>query len=106
MLGRGIVNKHRAFAFHRPSALWIAQIAVDIVFAALQILLFSIIGEKIQASSSSALRTLLDHPTTTEANTDTLQVYFMCGLVLSAGAFFTFVLLIGNTTLLNELSRN
>ena len=44
MLGRSIVNKHRAFAFHRPSALWIAQIAVDAGFASCQILTFSIIG--------------------------------------------------------------
>ncbi|KAG8426561.1 ATP-binding cassette transporter snq2 [Metarhizium acridum] len=29
MLGRAIVNKHKAFAFHRPSALWIGQIIVD-----------------------------------------------------------------------------
>lgn len=64
MLGRGIINKHRAYAFHRPSALWIGQIAIDMIFSTAQILLFSII------------------------------VYFMCGLVLDAGAFFTFVLLI------------
>ena len=64
MMGRGIVNKHRAFAFHRPSALWIAQIGVDMIFASAQIFVFSVI------------------------------VYFMCGLVLSAGAFFTFFLLI------------
>ncbi|PNS16438.1 ABC transporter G family member 21 [Sphaceloma murrayae] len=64
MLGRPIVNKHRAYAFHRPSALWVAQIGVDIFFASAQIFVFGII------------------------------VYFMCGLVLSAGAFFTFVLLI------------
>lgn len=64
MIGRSIVNKHRAFTFHRPAALWIAQIAVDLAFSAVQILVFSII------------------------------VYFMCGLVLDAGAFFTFVLLI------------
>ncbi|QKX61137.1 uncharacterized protein TRUGW13939_08284 [Talaromyces rugulosus] len=64
MMGRPIVNKHRAFTFHRPSALWIAQILVDTAFAAVQILVFSII------------------------------VYFMCGLVLDAGAFFTFVLII------------
>jgi ATP-binding cassette subfamily G (WHITE) protein 2 (SNQ2) len=64
MLGRPIVNKHRAFTFHRPSALWIAQIFVDTVFAATQIIVFSII------------------------------VYFMCGLVRDAGAFFTFVLII------------
>lgn len=64
MLGRPIVNKHRAYTFHRPSALWIAQIVVDLAFAATQIFIFSII------------------------------VYFMCGLVRDAGAFFTFVLVI------------
>lgn len=64
MTGRPIVNKHRAFTFHRPSALWIAQIMVDTVFASAKILVFSI------------------------------MVYFMCGLVLNAGAFFTFVLII------------
>ncbi|KAM3086929.1 ATP-binding cassette transporter snq2 [Clarireedia jacksonii] len=64
MLGRPIVNKHKAYTFHRPSALWIAQIIVDTAFSAVQILVFSII------------------------------VYFMCGLVLDAGAFFTFYLII------------
>ncbi|KAJ4293655.1 ATP-binding cassette transporter snq2 [Kalmusia sp. IMI 367209] len=64
MLGRPIVNKHRAFTFHRPSALWIAQIGVDLLFSSAQILVFSII------------------------------VYFMTGLVRDAGAFFIFVLMI------------
>ncbi|RAL63508.1 hypothetical protein DID88_003928 [Monilinia fructigena] len=64
MMGRPIVNKHRSYTFHRPSALWIAQIIVDTAFSAAQILLFSII------------------------------VYFMCGLVRDAGAFFTFYLII------------
>ncbi|KAJ8070212.1 hypothetical protein OCU04_000598 [Sclerotinia nivalis] len=64
MLGRPIVNKHRSYTFHRPSALWIAQIIVDTAFSAAQILLFSII------------------------------VYFMCGLVREAGAFFTFYVVI------------
>lgn len=64
MLGRPIVNKHRAYAFYRPSALWIGQTLVDTAFASALILVFSII------------------------------VYFMCGLVLSAGAFFTFYLYI------------
>ncbi|KAG5983012.1 hypothetical protein E4U55_000964 [Claviceps digitariae] len=64
MLGRSIVNKHKAFAFHRPSALWISQIIVDQVFSALEVMVFSII------------------------------VYFMTGLVREAGAFFTFYLLI------------
>lgn len=64
MLGRPIINKHRAFTFHRPSALWIAQIGVDLLFSSAQILVFSII------------------------------VYFMTGLVRDAGAFFIFVLMI------------
>lgn len=64
MTGRPIVNKHKAFAFHRPSALWIAQIFVDQAFAATQILLFSLI------------------------------VYFMTNLFRSAGAFFIFYLMI------------
>ncbi|KAB5583021.1 ABC-2 type transporter-domain-containing protein [Coniochaeta sp. 2T2.1] len=64
MIGRPIVNKHKAYAFHRPSALWIAQIFVDQAFSASQIMLFSII------------------------------VYFMTNLVRTAGAFFTFYLLL------------
>lgn len=64
MTGRAIVNKHKAFAFHRPSALWIGQIIVDQAFAATQIMVFSII------------------------------VYFMTGLVRDAGAFFTFYLMV------------
>ncbi|KAF5024202.1 hypothetical protein F66182_3716 [Fusarium sp. NRRL 66182] len=64
MTGRAIVNKHKAYAFHRPSALWIAQIFVDQIFAASQILIFCII------------------------------VYFMTNLVRDAGAFFTFFLMV------------
>ncbi|KAK5938051.1 ATP-binding cassette transporter snq2 [Knufia obscura] len=63
-LGRGIVNKHRAYTFHRPSALWIGQLGVDVAFASVQIFIFSVI------------------------------VYFMVGLVLDAGAFFTFYFII------------
>ncbi|CZS90575.1 hypothetical protein WAI453_004112 [Rhynchosporium graminicola] len=64
MIGRPIVNKHKAYTFHRPSALWIAQMLVDLLFSATEILVFSII------------------------------VYFMCGLVRDAGAFFTFYIVI------------
>ncbi|OAT01106.1 uncharacterized protein BDCG_16917 [Blastomyces dermatitidis ER-3] len=64
MIGRPIVNRHRVFSFHRPSALWIAQISIDLAFSSAQILVFSII------------------------------VYFMCSLALDAGAFFTFVIVI------------
>lgn len=71
MLGRSIVNKHKAYAFHRPSALWIGQIIVDQAFAASEIMVFSII------------------------------VYFMTNLARDAGAFFTFYLMIltGNITM-------
>ena len=64
MTGRPIVNKHKAYAFHRPSALWIAQIFVDTAFSAVQILVFSII------------------------------VYFLTNLSRTAGHFFTFYLLV------------
>ncbi|KAI4145441.1 MAG: hypothetical protein LQ340_006282 [Diploschistes diacapsis] len=64
MLGRPLVSKHRAFTFYRPSALWLAQIFVDGLFAAAKITVFAII------------------------------VYFMCGLVLEPGAFFIFVLIV------------
>ena len=64
MIGRPIVNKHRAYTFHRPSALWLAQILVDLAFSSVQIFVFSVI------------------------------VYFMTGLVRTPGAFFTFVLII------------
>jgi len=64
MTGRPIVNKHKAYSFYRPSALWIAQTIVDLVFSAIQIFMFSII------------------------------VYFMCGLARDAGAFFTYYLVI------------
>ncbi|KAG6009719.1 hypothetical protein E4U21_001467 [Claviceps maximensis] len=64
MMGRSIVNKHKAYAFHRPSALWIGQVIVDQFFSAFEVMAFSII------------------------------VYFMTGLVRDAGAFFTFYLLI------------
>lgn len=64
MLGRATLNKHKAYAFHRPSALWIGQILVDQAFAAPEIMVFSII------------------------------VYFMTGLVRGVGPFLTFYLLI------------
>ena len=63
-LGRPIVNKHKAYAFHRPSALWVAQIIIDQVFVATQIFVFCLI------------------------------VYFMTGLARNGAAFFTFYLMI------------
>ncbi len=75
MLGRAVVNKHRAYAFYRPSALWIAQIFVDQAFAVSQIMLFSLI------------------------------VYFTTNLYRSAGAFFIYFLMIlsGNVSPLRIL---
>ncbi|PHH74283.1 hypothetical protein CDD80_3183 [Ophiocordyceps camponoti-rufipedis] len=64
MLGRAVVDKHRAYGFHRPSALWIAQMAVDQAFAATEILAFSVV------------------------------VYLMTELVRDAAAFFIFYLLL------------
>jgi len=64
MMGRPIINKHKAYTFYRPSALYIAQVGVDLVFAATQILIFSII------------------------------VYFMSDLKREPGAFFTYFLII------------
>ncbi|GAB1215708.1 hypothetical protein ATERTT37_004902 [Aspergillus terreus] len=62
MMGRSLVNKHRQFCFYRPSALFIAQLLVDAMFAITRIVVFAAI------------------------------VYFMCGLVLDPGAFFIYVL--------------
>ena len=64
VLGRGVLNKHKAYTFHRPSALWLANIVVDMLFASVRSLIFSIL------------------------------VYFLCGLARDAGAFFIFYLLI------------
>jgi len=64
MMGRPIVNKHQAFAFHRPAALWVAQIFVDLPFAMTNIMCYSLIA------------------------------YFSTGLYRTAGAFFTFYLYI------------
>ena len=40
LLCRPVVNKHQAYAFYRPSALWIAQIFVDMAFQSVQIIAF------------------------------------------------------------------
>ncbi|BFZ59965.1 ATP-binding cassette transporter snq2 [Saitoella coloradoensis] len=70
VLGRPIVNKHKAYAFHRPATLWLGQIIVDLPFSAFKIFLFSVI------------------------------VYFMADLARDAGAFFTFFLIIFTTNIL------
>jgi ABC-type multidrug transport system permease subunit len=64
LMGRSIINKHRGYAFHRPAALYLAQIWVDLPFAAFNIFCFCIF------------------------------VYFMTGLYRSAGTFFVFYLFV------------
>jgi ATP-binding cassette subfamily G (WHITE) protein 2 (SNQ2) len=64
MVGRPIVNKHRSYAFYRPSALWIAQIGVDLCYQSIQIFCFGV------------------------------MVYFSTGLIRDPGAFFTYILFI------------
>ncbi|CAO3635400.1 unnamed protein product [Cunninghamella echinulata] len=60
MMGRPILEKQRQYALFRPSAFYIAQVLLDIPFAIAQILLFEIC------------------------------TYFMMGLNLTAGRFFTY----------------
>ena len=67
--GRPILSKHKAFAFHHPAAFCIAQIAADIPVAIFQISIFSLV------------------------------LYFMTGLTATAGAFFTFWIIVFTVTL-------
>ncbi|CAO3593954.1 unnamed protein product [Absidia cylindrospora] len=60
MMGRPVLEKHKQFALYRPSAFYISQVLLDIPFAVAQVLLFEICS------------------------------YFMMGLNLSAGRFFTY----------------
>ncbi|KAI9363806.1 ABC-2 type transporter-domain-containing protein [Pilaira anomala] len=59
-MGRPVLEKHKQYALYRPSAFYIAQVIMDIPFALLQVLLFE------------------------------LCAYFLIGLNLTAGRFFTF----------------
>ncbi|KAI8068628.1 ABC-2 type transporter-domain-containing protein [Gongronella butleri] len=61
MLGRPILEKHKQFALYRPSAFYMAQVLLDIPFSIAQVLLFQIC------------------------------TYFMMGLNLTAGRFFTYL---------------
>ncbi|GAA5923733.1 uncharacterized protein JCM15063_003745 [Sporobolomyces koalae] len=67
MMGRGITWRHKQFAFHRPSAATLSQTIADAPNNALQILVFCIIA------------------------------YFMGGMVRTAGAFFSFYLIVLST---------
>ncbi|KAF4459652.1 ATPase [Fusarium albosuccineum] len=74
--GRPVLVKHKSFAFFHPAAFCIAQIAADIPVIIFQVTTFSLI------------------------------LYFMVGLTSSAGAFFTFwVILIAMTMCMTALFR-
>ena len=66
--GRPVLLKHKSFAFYHPAAFRIAQIAADIPVIIFQISTFSLI------------------------------LYFMAGLTMDAGAFFTFWVLVFSIT--------
>ncbi|GAA5828045.1 hypothetical protein JCM11251_005707 [Rhodosporidiobolus azoricus] len=66
MMGRVVTHKHKQFAFYRPSAMTIAMTIADAPNNLLQILIFCII------------------------------IYFMGGLASSAGAFFSFYLIVAS----------
>ncbi|KAL2012450.1 hypothetical protein VTN00DRAFT_5168 [Thermoascus crustaceus] len=67
--GRPVLVKHKSFAFFHPAAFCIAQITADIPIIFIQVSLFSIV------------------------------VYFMVGLTMDAGAFFTYWVVIFSTTI-------
>ncbi|CAO3630281.1 unnamed protein product [Cunninghamella blakesleeana] len=64
LMGRPILEKHKHYAMYRPSAYYIAQVVLDIPYAIAQVLLFE------------------------------LCTYFMMGLNLTAGRFFTYFLVL------------
>ncbi|ORZ21210.1 ABC-2 type transporter-domain-containing protein [Absidia repens] len=64
LMGRPILEKHKHYAMYRPSAYYLSQVVLDIPYALVQVLLFEIC------------------------------TYFMMGLNLSAGRFFTFFILL------------
>ncbi|GAA5812451.1 hypothetical protein MFLAVUS_005907 [Mucor flavus] len=69
MQGRRVLEKHKHFALYHPSAFYIATVISDIPLAIIQVLIFEIC------------------------------VYFMMGLVLDAGRFFTFFIILVMTNL-------
>ncbi|KAG2234181.1 hypothetical protein INT48_005981 [Thamnidium elegans] len=60
LMGRPVLEKHKQYALYRPSAFYVAQVIMDIPFALVQVFIFEICA------------------------------YFMIGLNLTAGRFFTF----------------
>lgn len=73
--GRPVILKHKSFAFFHPAALCIAQIATDIPVVLFQVSVFCLV------------------------------IYFMVGLTMSAGAFFTFWAVIVATTMVGFIAN-
>lgn len=71
--GRPVLTKHKSFALFHPAAFCIAQIAADIPVLIFQVTVFA------------------------------LPVYFMVGLEMNAGAFFTYWILVYATTMVRLL---
>ncbi|KAI8354605.1 ABC-2 type transporter-domain-containing protein [Choanephora cucurbitarum] len=69
MQGRRVLEKHKHYALYHPSAFYLATVVADIPLAVIQVLIFEIC------------------------------VYFMMGLQLEAGRFFTFMLILVVTNL-------
>jgi ABC-type multidrug transport system ATPase subunit len=67
--GRPVLIKHKSFAYFHPAAFCLAQIAADIPVLLFQISVFGLV------------------------------VYFMVGLTMSAGAFFTYYAIVFTTTM-------
>lgn len=76
MMGRPVLEKHKHFAMYRPSAYYVAQVIMDIPYALVQVALFLVCA------------------------------YFMMGLNLDAGRFFTlFATLFFINMMMNGLFR-
>lgn len=71
--GRPVLVKHKGYAYFHPSAFCAAQITADIPVLLFQISIFSLV------------------------------VYFMVGLEMSAGAFFTYWIIVFATTMVRSL---
>lgn len=69
--GRPVLIKHKGFAYFHPAAFCLAQIAADIPVLLFQVSMFALV------------------------------VYFMVGLTMSAGAFFTYWILVFATTMVS-----
>ena len=73
--GRPVLIKHKSFAYYHPSAYCIAHVAADIPVILFQVTIFAVV------------------------------LYFMVGLTASAGAFFTYWIILVATTMVSKRVR-